>query len=62
MKLTNKEEFISKTEVYQLLSELEEAAQNKDGFRVSILLTRLKQRDITFLALDEEIDPKSQCQ
>ena len=46
--LVNKEEFLNKPEIYSLLTKLEDAKKNNDEFCVSILLTRLENKGITF--------------
>ena len=61
MNLTNKEEFITDTKLYKMLTDLEQAVRDGDDFAVSIMLTKLKQRKITFEVSFEEIDQESQC-
>ena len=44
---SNKEEFADRPEVLKLLKGLEEAHKDQDDLKASILLTKLKQLDIT---------------
>jgi hypothetical protein len=52
---TNKKDFADRPEVLKLLEGLEDAHKRQDELKASILLTKLKQLNITLKTEDKEV-------